>query len=442
MELTQERIAFIRKSKKTELADLDKKETYYRGNHKILERKKDPDLSNHKIVVNHCKRIVDINAGALFNQPVQYQVAEDLDITPILDEFNKQTIERLDLSNGKKVGIFGKSYEYIYIKEVNKELNVISVLLDPRTSYIKYDNSIEENKEYGVFWSTDEETKVEEWTIVDDTEINIYILNEDKVLTLDKERSGPHLFGRIPMIEYVNNEEHQGDFEQAISLNDALNMLQSDRVNDKEQLVAAILALYGATVDDEDMEALQTNRVLMLPDGARGEYLIKPMDEASIEILKKSIVEDIYTVTMTPNLSDEKFAGNSSGVALQLKLIPFIQTIDNKKTFMSIGMDERFEIYANVLHKLKKMDTLVDASQMDIIFKHNLPQNKLEVAQIIGLLWGKVDRATLISWLPDVKDAQDILDAMDADEEEARKKYGIPNFGDHGVGEDEDSAEL
>ncbi|WZU00624.1 phage portal protein [Erysipelothrix sp. D19-032] len=55
------------------------------------------------------------------------------------------------------------------------------------------------------------------------------------------------------------------------------------------------------------------------------------MDEASIEVLKKSIVDDIYTVTMTPNLSDEKFAGNSSGVALNLKLIPFIRTSTIKR---------------------------------------------------------------------------------------------------------------
>ena len=176
----------------------------------------------------------------------------------------------------------------------------------------------------------------------------------------------------------------------------------------------------------------------MLPEGARAEYLIKPMDEASIEVLKKSIVDDIYTVTMTPNLSDEKFAGNSSGVALNLKLIPFIQNIDNKKNFMSIGMDERFEIYSAILHTLSKMKQLVNASQVDIVFKHNLPQNKLEIAQIIGLLWGKVDRATLISWLPDVKDAEEILDALEKDEEEARKKYGLTNdFGNLGVGTDE-----
>lgn len=442
MELTRERIDYIKKIKKEESSQLNLKLDYYKGRHRILDRLKDPDLSNYRIVVNHCKRIVDINAGALFNQPVQYQADEDVDITPILEEYNKQTIERLDLANGKKVGIYGKSYEYIYAKEVDGEISIISTLLDPKYSFIKYDSSIERNKLYGVFWSVDDEAKTEEWTIVDDSEINIYLVDKKGTITLDTERSTPHLFGRIPMIEYFNNDEKQGDFEQAISLNDALNVLQSDRINDKEQLVAAILAIYGANVDDEDMESIKENRVIMFPEGSKAEYLIKAMDEDSIEVLKKSIVDDIYTVTMTPNLSDEKFAGNASGVALELKLIPFIQNIDNKKTFMSIGLDERFEIYANVLRALKRMDADVDASNMDVIFKHNLPQNKLEIAQIIGLLWGKVDRATLISWLPDIKDAQEILDAMDADEAEARKKYAIPNFGDLGVGQDEDEEAL
>lgn len=437
-ELTIERINYIKAQKTKEDKNLDKMFDYYRGKHEILERIKDPDLKNNKVVVNHCKRIVDINAGSLFSQPVQYQAEEHIDIDPILDEYEKQTIQRLDLNNGKRTGIAGKSYEYIYAAiNDDLEIDIRSVLLDPRNAFIKYDTSIVRNKEYGVFWSAeDEETKLQEWTIVDDQEIGIYSFDEkNKTLVIDKERSGPHLFRKMPMIEYLNNEEHQGDFEQAISLNDALNMLQSDRINDKEQLVAAILAVYDATLEDEDMDAIKKHRVMMLPTGSSAEYLTKPMDETSIEVLKTSIVDDIYTVTMTPNLSDEKFAGNASGVALELKLIPFIQNIDNKKNFMAKGMDERFEIYSNILFNLGRMKQVVRANEFDIIFRHNLPQNKLEAAQIVGLLWGKVDRATLLSWLPDVKNAEEIIDALDADEEEARKKYGLSlNFGDANVG--------
>lgn len=52
-----------------------------------------------------------------------------------------------------------------------------------------------------------------------------------------------HYFGAVPVTEFWNNEEQQGDFEQQISLIDAYNVLMSDRVNDKEQLVDAILKI-------------------------------------------------------------------------------------------------------------------------------------------------------------------------------------------------------
>lgn len=53
------------------------------------------------------------------------------------------------------------------------------------------------------------------------------------------------------MIEYRNNEERQGDFEQTIPLIDAYNLLQSDRLTDKENFVDAILVLYGFKLDDQ-----------------------------------------------------------------------------------------------------------------------------------------------------------------------------------------------
>ncbi|MCA9765426.1 MAG: phage portal protein [Carnobacterium sp.] len=47
-------------------------------------------------------------------------------------------------------------------------------------------------------------------------------------MTLNKAK--PQYFGGVQVIEYRNNEEKQGDFEQAIFLIDAYNALQSDRM--------------------------------------------------------------------------------------------------------------------------------------------------------------------------------------------------------------------
>ena len=72
-----------------------------------------------------------------------------------------------------------------------------------------------------------------------------------------------NLFSMVNVIEYYNNAECQGDFEQVISLIDAYNLLQSDRLNDKEQFVDAILLIKGQILGDnteEESEAYSSLR--------------------------------------------------------------------------------------------------------------------------------------------------------------------------------------
>ena len=76
-------------------------------------------------------------------------------------------------------------------------------------------------------------------------------------------------------MEYRNNEEKQGDFEQMIPLIDAYNVLQSDRVNDKEQFVDAFLFLTGIDLDSEQAKKLREERILMGYEGATAQYLAK-----------------------------------------------------------------------------------------------------------------------------------------------------------------------
>ena len=41
---------------------------------------------------------------------------------------------------------------------------------------------------------------------------------------------GSHAFQEVPVIEHINNRDYLGDFEPVISLIDAYNIIQSDRV--------------------------------------------------------------------------------------------------------------------------------------------------------------------------------------------------------------------
>ncbi|NQO34922.1 phage portal protein, partial [Streptococcus suis] len=64
----------------------------------------------------------------------------------------------------------------------------------------------------------------------------------------------------------------------------------------------------------EAMEILREEGLLELPKDASAEFLKNVLDEATVEVLRKALKEDIYTFSHVPNLSDENFAGNTSGV--------------------------------------------------------------------------------------------------------------------------------
>lgn len=394
-------------------------ERYYLGRHDIFEREKDEVLSNNKVVVNHAKYITDTNIGYLLGNPVDYQVSEGHDIEALLGAYKKQTINDLDCEIAKDVSIFGLQYEYVYSNE-NSEPK--SCETDNKNTIIVYDDTVEHNKLFGLIYRPiykGEAFKYWEIIFVDKKVKRVYKSYSKSLQQVGVDE--PHAFGDVPIICYKNNPELLGDFEPVISLIDAYNQLQSDRINDKEQLVNAILMFYGMDFDPEQAEELKVSRMLAnIPTDARAEYLTKTMQEGDVDILRQSIETDIHKISMTPNMSDQNFVGNSSGVAIRYKLLAFEQNIKNKERYMEKGLMERFKLYNNFLFTQSKM-AIVPIEEVDAVFKRNLPSNDFEISQMVNNLADFVDKETLIAQLSFIKDASEIVERKKKEDEEKPK---------------------
>ena len=155
------------------------------------------------------------------------------------------------------------------------------------------------------------------------------------------------------------------------------------------------------------------------------EYLTKALNEGDVDILRKSIETDIHKISMTPNMSDVNFVGNSSGVAIRYKLLAFEQNIKNKERYMEKGLMERFKLYNNFLFTQSKMAE-IPIEEVDAVFKRNLPSNDLETSQIINNLADFIDRETLIGQVSFVKDASEIVE-LKAKEDEEKPKPAFDN---------------
>ena len=412
----------------------DRLEKYYLGRHDIFERtKEDNGAKNNKVMVNHAKYITDTNVGYLLGNPVDYQVSdnENYDIQPILDAYKKQTINDLDSEIAKDVSIFGLQYEYVY---ANENAEPRSCEIDNRNAIIVYDDTVEHNKLFGLIYRPVFKGKnLNYWEVIylNDKEKILYKLYTNSLKQIGE--SEPHAFGKVPLILYKNNPEFLGDFESVISLIDAYNLLQSDRVNDKEQLVDAILCMYGMDFDDEQAEMLKSSRMLAnIPSDGKVEYLVKTLQESDVDILRETIENDIHKISMVPNMSDENFVGNSSGVAIRYKLLAFEQNIKNKERYMEKGLMERFELYNHFL-ATKSLMAEIPVEEVDAIFKRNLPSNDYEISQMINNLSDFLCNETLVSQLSFVKNAKDEVELKKLEEDSKPKSQYDLNYANNEI---------
>lgn len=412
---------------------LKKLKSYYMGEHAILKHeRRNKNAPNFKTVANHAKDIADTATGYFMGNAIKYNNTAEGDLEPLLVAFDGAEIDQVDAQNALNMSIYGRAYEYIYAKEGLTELDSTSV--DPENVFIVYDDSIERKALFAVYYyeikdDTKDATKYQAEVFTQNLHYHI-VLRDSSTGTTQNEQVEPHNLGQIPIIEYRNNHFAIGDYEQQISLIDAYNSLMGNRVNDKEQAVESILVLYGAQLADnledarEAMSILAEEGLLELPTDAKADFLKNALDENATEILRKALKEDIYTFSHVPNLTDENFAGNSSGVAMEFKLLGLEMITKTKEANYKRGIRQRISIFA---HYLGMQQIALEAHSIVPQFSRGLPKNLLELSQVINNLEGKVSLRQLISLLPFVEDPDAELEELEEEKEKNMERVSFFN---------------
>ncbi len=391
-----------------ESARYERLSDYYTGKHDIISRRRlSGDTANNRVVCNHAKYIVDIAKSYLVGNPVTYTCSDGYDIEALKNSFSVQDMAGIDAELEKTMSIYGTAYELVYADEYSQPR---SVCLMPANTFVVYGAGIGEKPLYGIHYykkrDVDGSITGVCCMVCDSEYIYTYENSADSFVNMKLTEKQCHYFGALPLVEYRNNEERQGDFEQLIPLIDAYNVLQSDRVNDKEQFVDAFLFLRNIDIDSSQAKKLREERILMGYDGSEAQYLAKVMSESDVEVLRDSLKSDIHRFSMIPDLSDQTFGTNLSGVAIKYKLMGFEQHVRNKERYFARALKQRLELYISFL-SLKGAMEFVPLHRIDAVFTRNLPVNELEVSQMIRNLSGIATNETLLSQLSFVGDAKE-----------------------------------
>ena len=120
-----------------------------------------------------------------------------------------------------------------------------------------------------------------------------------------------------------------------------------------------------------------------------------------------------------PNLSDENFAGNLSGVAIRFKLFG----LETKCIIKERKMEKALRDFVRVLAVPIRVSTghEVDIVNLKVEFTRNVPNNLTELVDTVTKLNGTVDKETLLSLLPFIDNPKDVLEKLEAESKKQKE---------------------
>lgn len=326
------------------------------------------------IIINHCKYITDTITAYVFSKPIQYNnIPKNFADNMILIDEDSHNYEL-----GKQVSIFGNSYELIYIDEDN---TIRLAVLSPINCFVVYDNAIIPKPIAAIYFNQEFNIDGEPsgYSVLVYSTDNIYQLQGKELDKLAVVNIEPHYFKQVPIIQYKNNEENIGDFRDVIGLVKAYEQLQSNRCIDKQQFVDRLLVLTNTSLGDTQEEFARSKKILkeggILELNGEGnnvsaQFISQSFNENEVEVLRKSIENDIFRMARIPNLADENFGNTASGISLKYKLFGTETLAGTKERYFKKGLRERINIINNI-YNLK--NTGMNISDVDIIMERNMP---------------------------------------------------------------------
>lgn len=398
-------------------------DTYYQGVDKLNKVETELDKYNKRqlniIHSNLAKMIVTNACGYFMGKPVTYAFdgfKDEKNYKQLLWQNDEQAENQ---SLAKMQSIYGIAYELMGV-DINKQLYIKA--LSPLNTFFVVDNSILKRKICAItFWTSNLSDNTQETRGFIYTPTEIIPFSGSNSYTLGVVELNPFK-PCIPVFEFKNNDEEQGDFASVTELLSAYSKLISTSFDDVDSIANSILALVNARISKDESKELKKSRVIeLMGDNADIKYVSKNISKEYVEYLRNALREDIFSITNVPDLTDEKFAGNQSGVALSYKLIGFENLRLIKKNYFERGLFERLKCYMN-FKKLLPVAEDVKEGSVTITFQVNLPTNIDKDSQYADLYnKGVISLKTCLEHLEAVDDV---------DEEEKRIQEEKPNIED------------
>lgn len=289
-------------------ADMEYLYAYYKGRQPVLNRQKEvrPEIKN-TVVENRANEIVSFKVGYLMGEPIQYVSRSDSkSVADKITTLNGYCLSEDKAAKDKELAdwfhICGTAYRMVLPDSVfereSDEAPFEIYTLDPRFAFVVYANSIGEPPVMGVKYIQRSDGAV------------IYsIYTKDRYFEVENQsiivREEAQSLG-IPIIEYPANNARLGAFEIVLPLLDAINTVDSNRLDGVEQFVQALMLFHNVDISVDDFSKLRDDGAIKFKDidpqyKAEIKYLTSELNQSQTQTLVDHLYNTVLTICGMPN---------------------------------------------------------------------------------------------------------------------------------------------
>lgn len=343
-------------------ADIEYLYNFYKGDQPVLSREKRirPEINN-KIVENRAHEIITFKVGYLMGEPVQYVSRGQDDVSAEIEQLNNYTFVESKSTCDKELAewfsICGTAYRVVLPAVDNDTESPFEMdVPDPRSVFVVRHSGFKKKVVMGVIEVTQDESSPI-YSIY--THNRYFEIRDDKII-----KSSFHILGRVPIIEYPANNARLGEFEIVLPLLNAINDIDSNRLDGLAQFIQALLVFKGVDVEDDNYGKLRRDGGIAVPAEGDVKYLVQELNQTQIQTLKDDLYESVLTICGMPNrnggssTSDTGSAvimrdGWSSAEARAKASEEMFKKSD--KEFLSVAL-RIMEVLKNIVLKLSSID--------------------------------------------------------------------------------------
>ena len=365
--------------------------SYYKGRQPILNRVKEvrPEITN-KIVENRANEIVSFKSGYLMGEPLQYVSRGNAEnIANAINQLNEFVFAEEKPAKDKELAdwfhICGTSFRMVLPDEMageDDESPFEIYTLDPRNTFVVYNNGLGNKPILGVKYVVDENGVVH-YSCYSDHEY--FEIVESKIVSYDT-----HILGEIPIIEYPLNMARIGAFELVIPLLDAINLTDSNRLDGVEQFIQALMLFHNVDISSEDFDELRERGAIKFKDidpqlKAEINYLVSNLNQGETQTLVDHMYQTVLTICGMPNRNGGS-STSDTGSAVIMRDGWSAAEARAKDSELMFKKSERIflKVVLNICRTLADMDLKV--CNVEIRFTRRNYENILQKAQVLDLM--------------------------------------------------------